>query len=525
MKETKYVHVKQKSGKTYVYENYPYWDKEKQQPRSKRILVGYLDDKTGKILPNKKYRTKKEVAIEITKKYNKLNYKKYGAVYLLDQISKKLGLVNCLKEVFPNIYKDILALTYYQSITGSNVMSDFEKFQTTHHIPTNNKLYSQRISDLFKLINDSQIFEFQSLFYKRNSTNELLAYDTTSISTYSTNNEIARYGHNKENDILPQMNMIMLCGFDTKLPYYYRLLPGNILDVSTVKNVIKEISMMEKDTKVKLVMDRGFYSKSNIDDLILDNSDFIMACRGNIKALNEEIRKTLSDIKQFKNLLIKQKVYSKKIKINWDIDENKLNKLGISSDTTQLYLYIYYDSNKYISYLDTLEEKILRLGYELENNNIVDSHKKMYDKYFIKKNNKYIVNEKVYEEEIAKCGIFTLISNINLKREEQLTIYRNKDIIEKHFHNLKDWGDNRRLKVSTEYSVRAKLFIGFLSLILTSQIRNLMKDIEIENMKFKDLINELDIIKLSKSGNIKLVTELTKQQKIIFQSLNIEIPE
>ena len=40
-----------RTGITYIYESESYWDKEKQQPRSKRRLIGKLDEKTGEIIP------------------------------------------------------------------------------------------------------------------------------------------------------------------------------------------------------------------------------------------------------------------------------------------------------------------------------------------------------------------------------------------------------------------------------------------------------------------------------------------
>ena len=39
------------NGTTYVYDSVSYWDKEKQQPRSKRKLIGKLDPVTGEIIP------------------------------------------------------------------------------------------------------------------------------------------------------------------------------------------------------------------------------------------------------------------------------------------------------------------------------------------------------------------------------------------------------------------------------------------------------------------------------------------
>ena len=40
-----------RSGITYAYENKAYWDKEKRVSRSKRTLIGRLDEATGEIVP------------------------------------------------------------------------------------------------------------------------------------------------------------------------------------------------------------------------------------------------------------------------------------------------------------------------------------------------------------------------------------------------------------------------------------------------------------------------------------------
>ena len=40
-----------RSGITYAYENTAYWDKEKKVSRSKRTLIGRVDEATGEIVP------------------------------------------------------------------------------------------------------------------------------------------------------------------------------------------------------------------------------------------------------------------------------------------------------------------------------------------------------------------------------------------------------------------------------------------------------------------------------------------
>ena len=49
--------VDKKTGVKYAYESVSYWDKEKQQPRSKRTYIGKVDPDTGEIIPKDKKET------------------------------------------------------------------------------------------------------------------------------------------------------------------------------------------------------------------------------------------------------------------------------------------------------------------------------------------------------------------------------------------------------------------------------------------------------------------------------------
>jgi len=51
---------------TYVYESLSYWDKDKQQSRSKRNLLGKIDPKTGKVVPTGKRGRKRKETAEIS---------------------------------------------------------------------------------------------------------------------------------------------------------------------------------------------------------------------------------------------------------------------------------------------------------------------------------------------------------------------------------------------------------------------------------------------------------------------------
>jgi transposase len=99
---------------------------------------------------------------------------------------------------------------------------------------------STRSSELFASITEEERFSFFRLQGKRRAEKEYWADDTTSISSYSQCLKQVRYGVNKEDDHLPQINLALLLGEESNLPFYYRKLSGNIADVKTVKNLKSE---------------------------------------------------------------------------------------------------------------------------------------------------------------------------------------------------------------------------------------------------------------------------------------------
>lgn len=82
-----YQHDK-RSGITYAYESYSYWDKEKKMSRAKRKLIGRLNEETGEIVPtdgrNRGVKLKEPINPELDYKalYEKL-LKKYAAQEVL----------------------------------------------------------------------------------------------------------------------------------------------------------------------------------------------------------------------------------------------------------------------------------------------------------------------------------------------------------------------------------------------------------------------------------------------------------
>lgn len=79
---------------------------------------------------------------------------------------------------------------------------------------------SPRSSELFASITDNQVNKFFRLQGRRRVEDEYWAYDSTSISSYSETLAQIRYGKNKEDDQLPQLNLLLMFGGESGLPFY-----------------------------------------------------------------------------------------------------------------------------------------------------------------------------------------------------------------------------------------------------------------------------------------------------------------
>ena len=231
------------NGAAYLYTVESYWDKEKKQPRNKQVCIGRIDEGTGEIMPSdRKRRTEKRasVAPEVV-----ATTKVYGPYLMLTKLAKDTGLAAALKKSFPDNHEEILSLAFFIAQKGLP-LSRCEIWSVSHKHPFDKPIHSQRVSELLRQITENERQHFLSLWLKHLSEGELLCYDITSISSYATANEYVRWGHNRDREDLPQINLTMLFGQQSGMPAYYRRMPGNITDVIALENTIETLDFLGK---------------------------------------------------------------------------------------------------------------------------------------------------------------------------------------------------------------------------------------------------------------------------------------
>jgi transposase len=524
-----------KTGITYVYKNEAYWDKEKQQSRAKRKLIGKVDHDTGEILTTRSYQKKQQKDSSTPMKpgpvpITKICRKFYGASYLLDQIGQITGIVSDLKECFPDRYKQILSIAYYLILEENNSLSRFSHWQRLHTHPCGDDLPSQRSSELFQSIDEEEKMTFFKKQGKRRIEKEYWAFDITSISSYSEMLSQVKKGRNKEQDRLPQINLALLFGEESGLPFYYRKLPGNITDVKTVKQLMAEFDVMGYK-KVSVILDRSFYSKENINLLYKNHQKFIIGVKLDLKYVKEVLEEERENLQLWSNFQTQFGIYGLCRTIEWDYEQERPYKGDVLKSKRRAYLHLFYNPDKAARDQADMNDYLTSLYNDIADNTRKEYRMKDYDKYFDvtetpKRGRKIKPKEDAMHQAARNYGYFALLSNEVNDPFEALSLYRSKDIVEKGFGNLKDRLNFRRMQVSSELSLNGKLFVEFIALIYLSYVKKKMQNAGLfEKWTLQGLLDDLDTIERFESPEHgRLLGEITKKQEEIYTALGVALP-
>ena len=521
-----------RSGITYAYESVSRWDKEKKQSRSTRTLIGRVDAETGSIVPTdgrmKGEKVPKAPAKELKPpKYIRLFY---GATYLFDMVGEKLGLTEDLRQCFPDMYKEILSLAYYLMLEDKNPLYRFEKWGQTHKHPCGEDIPSQRSSEIFASISEETMHQFFRLQGRRRAENEYWAYDITTISSYSECLRQMQYGHSKDDDGLPQLKLALVFGEQSRLPFYYRKLAGNILDLSTLGVLLSELDIFGFK-KVKLVMDRGFYKEENINGLLKDHLKFLVAVKISLVYVRTELDKIYDKLLTFECYNEDYELYSTTVTYEWPYSQERPYKGDLLRGKRRVYIHYYYNIDKATEDQKDFDRRLMALKNEIVSGKHEPEHEKLYKKFFDVKStpvrgNRATVKEDLVKEAKRYFGFFALMSNEKMDSMSALALYRNKDVVEKALGNLKERLNFRRTLVSSEQSLNGKLFVEFVALIYLSYLNKQMQDTCL--FKFHTmagLLDKLDVIECFEHPGRRLqVGEVLDKQRDIYIALDVEPP-
>ncbi len=508
--------LNKKTNVTYIYESVSYWDKEKKQPRNKKICIGKLDA-DGVFIPSKRLQPAQAAVRDpaVT-----ASAEVVGPMMILDVMTERLGIKKILKSSFPRYYQEILMMAYYLTATGAP-LSHCETWLKSHCPSLATSLSSQRISEIIRSITLDEKQTFLNQWIKNVLEEDYLCYDITSISSYSECNDYIKYGYNRDKEKLPQLNLGVLYGQKGRLPVYYERMPGNISDVSTLHTLLKNFNAM-KVKKLNYVMDKGFYSKKNIDELFASKSKFLISVPLHNKWVQNEIDNIHDHIHGPEGYR----------KLDGEIIYVHSQLYAWGTNRRRCYLHLYYNAHARAKAVDQFNEDLLQYRQALESGLLLSEHQWAYDTFFVikttpKRGRRVFYNREAVNQHLNRyTGFQALLSNDIKDPLEALQVYRDKDVVEKSFDDLKNQLDMKRLRMHSSATVDGRLFVQFIALIYISFLRKEMRKSDlIERYTVRELLQEMNTFtKIKYSGKYgHILTELTKPQRDILECLNIEL--
>jgi transposase len=407
-------------------------------------------------------------------------------------------------------------------VNGEPFMHCADWVEETESYPVED-MSSQRISELLAEITPEEREHFYQAWCRHRQEKEYLALDITSVSSYSELVEDVEWGYNRDGENLPQINICMLMGEKSRLPVYQTVYAGSLKDVTTLESTIRRFDRITAGKPVLVVMDKGFYSKRNVDAMLSTEHArrFVIAVPFTSGFAKNQVNGERKDIDTVDNTI---RLGGETLRC--------VTKERAWGNGRNVYTHIYFAPRKALGRREDIFGNIstLRDEAEAEPERYASSgeHKKYLN---IRKSEKtdsgYTVSirEKVVNTALGTHGWLVLISNDVVSAKDAIRIYRAKDVIEKGFLRLKCDLDLGRLRVHSQDRMQNKVFIGFVALILLSHIHVVMMNNDIYGkMTMKKLIRTLAKHRTQTIAGECIVYPATKTQREIYEAFAVNVP-
>ena len=418
------LQIKTINGNKYIYDVKSFWDKEQKKYRKNTTYMGAcVNEETKEYAPKKK---------DIRKpSHESKGILNYGDTNLLWECLKTSNLKDVVADVLPDSQDSLNALLCYKIIEGgaSKNAEIWHQGNYSKILFPNAQLQSQRISELLAKLGNENI---QRKFFKRYITDVAKVTGEVVIDSTGLENEIdiplTEYS-GRTGDMGNKTKLIMVIDRATHMPLYFRMVAGNIVDVSTLTTTFSLAKNFGLNPSM-ILMDAGYYSSDNIKSLCKEKISFLSRLPAGLKLYKQVIDDTNETLESPQNIIVynKRSLYIQKIKVD-------------------LYGYVGY---AYVC-LD-----IKQKGNKL-------------DKFI-----RTAKDEKLTHEEISQrmpyVGKFVLVSNKELLSEELLPMYYTRQVAESTFSFSKSQLDLLPLRVHSDKTLRGYIFLSYIALLLSIEI-------------------------------------------------------
>ena len=398
-----------------------------------------------------------------------------GLTWAALELAKDSGIRAHLQEVFgKEAGEDLLYLAIYK-LAGGGAMMTYDIWRQKVWLPQSRRLTGQKISELLSSVTREQVTKYFKLRHNRQDEvwEEIYkkqpelrsrpieyALDNTSISTYSNTLSEAQYGHAKRDPELKQINYTIICdqrSGDIVFAYMY---DGAVNDVSALSDIL--FAMQEAEFKLEkniLVTDRGYSSLINVQKMINLEIKYLQGVRYIEDSLKQRFAKHSDALRKNAFYSSKEKAYAFTETEPWT-QNSSAGQLKLNN-----YIHLYRlvgHEDLTVQQISENADHIIRL--KTAKRSVPQDLWAAYGRFVKSVTEKNGVTHWVRDtsriDEAVECsGYFALRSNAVSDAFEALSIYRQRNMVEQDFYQLKNWLDGDRLRVGA-VSVQGKLLVN-----------------------------------------------------------------
>src|SRR3989344_3800606 len=409
----------------------------------------------------------------------------------------------------------LMILNYCFESKSKNKLSDwYEQTYLKHElkIPAK-KINRDLLYHTLDFFSEEKIEKMHEEIFKKakekfNLSEDITTYDVTALMFEGDHCSLAKRGYNAEAMYKLQANL-GLAITNEKFPVAHKIFEGNKKDVTTFD---KMIALLNKTINLKntiFIFDRGIFSEANKQKILSFGSKYISGFKK-----YPEIKKLINSVKEedFKTADEKTLFYEisgeeRKI-VFWNkemVEEQKIErekKLKKIEENLKKIDYKRYEEKR-------LYEKVGQITGKRRKCFKID-----YKTFLVERNETTI-------KEIEKLdGKSVLVTNTDLEAKEVLKRYRDKNIVEMSFKDLKMFVDIRPIRHWKEKRVLAHIFLAVLAFGLRSLLELKLRRAGLE-ITAQESIEQLGRVRvLCAKGKILRTTGETETTQKIQQILS-----
>ena len=477
------VHQLQKNGDTYVIERQTRYDPvKKYNVVLSSKIIGKIQKGQTVMVPTRPKRPNGEKVSNSSAPVS-ASRMKIGMMDIIDHIGKVTGIDDAIYSATDiGTAQKIISLARYLIATNGQSLPGITTWQYTHRLPYEDGMSEDIYHSLFEQVGRDESL-IQSFFASRLASLDdtaLLAYDSTTISTYSNNIAEARYGFNKSHDGLETVKLLSLYSIEDRQPVAFTKQPGNQPDVITIENALKQLQALGIG-KAEIVTDNGYYSEKNLSEMLHAHFDFITLIKTSIKWVKEQLNKHMDDFRSTSSACpFDVNTHGITVMLMQEFSRARKyasNSKGLSEGDEEIfkrriYLHLYFNPLRRAEQDSDFDRDLFELKELVEDKtpeeNLSESAIDKIRKYLIVRQygSKVSVsfNEKAIAAQKKYHGYFALVSNCEKDPFECLSKYRRRETIELFFEAGKQKTDGTRTRAWTSECLMGRMFVQFVAL-------------------------------------------------------------